>query len=425
MKRERFGKEVAAMSLVIPFRALRPAKPFVAQVAAPPYDVVNVAEARELVRNNPLSFLHVEKSEIDLPDAAGVDDPRIYDRAKENLNRMIREGVIFQEKEEAFYLYRQQMGGHIQTGIVAGVSVAEYEAGRIIRHELTRADKERERTRHIDTVGAQTGPVMLAYRRREVIDRLVARVAAGQPEYDFTAADGVGHTVWVIDDRHLIREVAEGFAGVDALYIADGHHRAAAAATVARLRRERTFLHSGGEAYHFMLGVLFSHDQLRIMDYNRAVRDLGDLTEELFLKRTGENFLVSAGFAKKAPEVPHTFGMYLGGLWYGLKARDGILREDDPIAGLDVSLLQERVLGPILGIGDPRTDPRIEFVGGIRGMGELERLVDREGFAVAFALYPPTLGQMMAVADAGKVMPPKSTWFEPKLLSGLFVHLLE
>ena len=259
MKRERFGKEVAAMSLVIPFRALRPAKPFVAQVAAPPYDVVNVAEARELVRNNPLSFLHVEKSEIDLPDAAGVDDPRIYDRAKENLNRMIREGVIFQEKEEAFYLYRQQMGGHIQTGIVAGVSVAEYEAGRIIRHELTRADKERERTRHIDTVGAQTGPVMLAYRRREVIDRLVARVAAGQPEYDFTAADGVGHTVWVIDDRHLIREVAEGFAGVDALYIADGHHRAAAAATVARLRRERTFLQQWRRGLSFHAGCPFFH----------------------------------------------------------------------------------------------------------------------------------------------------------------------
>jgi len=413
------------MSLVVPFRALRPARPFVAQVAAPPYDVLNVAEARELVRGNPFSFLHVEKSEIDIPDAAGVDDPRIYDRAKDNLSRMIREGTLFQEKAGAFYLYRQRLGGHIQTGIVAGVSIAEYEAGRIRRHELTRADKERERTRHIDAVGAQTGPVFLAYRRRKEIENLVERVAARPPEYDFTSAGGVVHTVWVIDDPDLIREVTEGFAGVDALYIADGHHRAAAAANVARLRRERNPRDRGDEAYHFMLGVLFSHDQLRIMDYNRAVRDLGGLTEELFLKRIGADFLVAGKFAGKSPEAPHTFGMYLGGAWYGLKARDGILREDDPIAGLDVSLLQERLLGPILGIGDPRTDPRIEFVGGVRGMGELERLVDQEGFAVAFALYPPTLEQMMAVADAGKVMPPKSTWFEPKLLSGLFVRLLE
>lgn len=413
------------MSLVVPFQALRPDRALVDRVAAPPYDVLNVAEAREFVRDNPLSFLHVEKSEIDISDATGAGDLRIYSRAKDNLDRLIRKKVLFREEGRAFYLYRQRMGEHVQTGIVAGVSIAEYEAGRIKRHELTRADKERERTCHIDTVGAQTGPVFLAYRADEAIDRLIARIAEGAPEYDFTAADGVVHTVWVVRDPGAIREIAEGFAGVDALYIADGHHRAAAAANVARLRKGRNPGDGEDAPYQFMLGVLFSHNQLKIMDYNRAVRDLNGLTGELFLKRVEEKFIVSRSFAGKSPREPHTVGMYLGGAWYLLKAREGILRDDNPIAGLDVSLLQEHLLGPILGIGDPRTDPRIEFIGGVRGMPELERLVEREGFAVAFSLYPPTLRQMMAVADAGEVMPPKSTWFEPKLLSGLFVHLLE
>ena len=413
------------MSRVIPFRALRPGKPGVRQVAAPPYDVLNVAEARQQVRDNPLSFLHVEKSEIDLPDAASVEDRRIYARAKENLEGMIRRGILFQEESAAFYLYRQQMGEHVQTGIVACVSIAEYETGRILRHELTRADKERERTLHIDTVGAQTGPVFLTYRKREAINRLTAPIADRPPEYDFTAADGVIHTVWVIRDPEEIREVAEGFAPVEALYIADGHHRAAAAAAVARLRSSRNPGDREEGAHHFILAVLFPHDQLRIVDYNRAVRDLNGLTEASFLKQIGEHFVISEDFTVRSPERTHEFGMYLKGGWYGLTARPEILREDDPIAGLDVSLLQENLLGPVLGIRDLRTDARIDFIGGIRGMAELERLVDLTGFAVAFSLYPPTVAQMMAVADQGKVMPPKSTCFEPKLLSGLFVHLLE
>jgi uncharacterized protein (DUF1015 family) len=384
-----------------------------------------MTEARQQVRDNPLSFLRVEKSEIDFPDAAGGEDHRIYGRAKENLKDLISKRILFQEESAAFYLYRQQIGNHIQTGIVACVSIAEYETGRIKRHEFTRDDKERERTLHIDMVGAQTGPVFLTYRGREAINRLNAQIAERPHEYDFTADGGVRHTVWVIRDPVEIREVAEGFAPVDALYIADGHHRAAAAAAVARLRSSRNPDDRGDEAHHFMLAVLFSHDQLRIMDYNRAVRDLNGLSEAAFLRQAGENFLISKDFAAKSPERRHEFGMYLGGVWHRLTARVGILCEDDPVADLDVSLLQENLLAPVLGIRDPRTDVRIDFIGGIRGMAELERLVDQTGFAVAFSLYPPTVGQMMALADAGKVMPPKSTWFEPKLQSGLFVHLLE
>jgi len=413
------------MSHVAPFRALRPTIPYAREVAAPPYDVLNVAEARQLVRDNPLSFLHVEKSEIDVPDATGVDDRRIYDRGRINLETMIRRGILLRDENPAFYLYRQRMGDRLQWGVVAGVSIAEYESGLIRRHELTRPYKERERTYNIDTIGAQTGPVFLTYRGREVINRLAARVMARPPEYDFTAPDGVDHTVWVIEDPAEIREVAEGFALVEALYIADGHHRAAAAANVARLRDERNPGNRGDEAHHLLLAVLFPQDQLRIMDYNRAVRDLNGLSPESFLQQVGDRFLVTEGFPGKSPARIHEFGMYLGGAWRRLAAREGILRDDDPVAGLDVSLLQDQLLGRVLGIRDPRTDDRIAFIGGIRGMAELERLVDSGGFAVAFSLYPPTVGQMMAVADAGKVMPPKSTWFEPKLLSGLFVHLLE
>ncbi len=412
------------MSRVVPFRAVRPAKPYVSQVAAPPYDVVNAAEARELVRDNPLSFLHVEKSEIDLPDPAGVEDRRIYERAKENLDGMIRGGILLQEQSAILCLYRQQMGERIQTGIVACTDLAEYEGGRILRHELTRADKERERTLHIDTVGAQTGPVFMVYRGRPEIDRLSARVAARSPEYDFAAEGGVRHTVWIISDPTEIRELADGFARVEALYIADGHHRAAAAANVARLRSGRSPADATEAEHRLLLSVLFPHDQPRIMDYNRAVRDLHGLTDAEFLRGVGERFRITENFAEKKPTRPHEFGMYLNGVWRRLTASAEILQEDDPVAGLDVSLLQENLLAPVLGIRDQRTDPRLEFVGGIRGMAELERLVDRAGFAVAFSLCPPTVAQMMGVADQGKVMPPKSTWFEPKLLSGLFVHLL-
>ena len=424
MPPNRFRKR-EGMSNVFPFRALRPTALFADQVASLPYDVMNVEEAKERVWDKPLNFLHVEKSEIDFPSTNGVEDSRVYERAKENLEGLVRQRILVAEDGAAFYLYRQRMGEHVQTGLVACVAIEEYERGRIRKHEFTRSDKERERTLHIDTVGAQTGPILMTYRKREEIDRLVRGVVERTPEFDFTADDDIAHTVWILRDSAEILKFREEFAPVEALYIADGHHRAAAAAAVARLRRERNPNDRGNEPYHFMLAVLYPHDQLRIMDYNRAVRDLNGLSEAMFLERVGEGFDVVDRFHDKSPRQRHEFGMYLGGRWRRLIARSRIIRNDDPIARLDVTVLQENLLMPILGVSDPRTDSRIEFVGGIRGMGELERLVDRSGFAVAFSLYPPSVGEMMAVADTGRVMPPKSTWFEPKLRSGLFVHRLE
>lgn len=413
------------MALIVPFRAVRPRKPFVKDVASYPYDVLNAEEAGRLARANPLSFLHVEKSEVDVPDAQGIDDVRIYASARKRLEAMVKRDVLFQEARPCFYLYRQVMDGRAQYGLVAGASVAEYEAGLIRRHELTRADKEVERIRHVDAVNAHTGPVFIVYRGREAINALLACEAGAPPEYDFIAEDGIGHTVWVIRDPGVGAELRREFAKVETLYIADGHHRAAAAAAVARMRRERNPVHRGDEGYNHMLGVLFPDDQVRIMDYNRVVRDLRGLAPEAFLAEVGKRFDVAPDFGAKSPEARHTFGMYLDGRWYRLAVRPGTYDERDPVAALDVSILQENLLRPLLGIDDPRTDGRIDFIGGIRGMGELERRVNRGGYAVAFSLFPPTLGEMMDVADAGRTMPPKSTWFEPKLRSGIFIHRLD
>jgi len=413
------------MSVVIPFRALRPACSFVKDVASLPYDVLNRDEARALASGNPLSFLRVEKSEIDLEPPESQAPEKIFAKARENLDNLLRQGVVFQEETPCFYIYRQRMGAHEQTGIVGCASVSEYESGLIKKHELTRADKELERTRHVDTVDAQTGPVFLTYRSTEVLDRLVEGFKAGSPEYDFTADDGIVHTVWVVSDPADVRKLAEGLKTLETLYIADGHHRAAAACSVCRSRRENNPGHRGDEPYNFFLSVIFPHSQLRIMDYNRAVRDLHGLDRETFLRKVGEKFEIRPDFSRKSPEAFHSFGMYLDGKWHQLMARKNLCDEADPIGRLDVSLLQNHLLGPVLGIMDPRTDQRIDFIGGIRGMAELERLVDSGNFAVAFSLFPTTLEQLMAVADAGLVMPPKSTWFEPKLRSGLFVHRLK
>ncbi len=412
------------MSVVIPFRALRPARSFVKDVASLPYDVLNRDEARALASGNPLSFLRVEKSEIDLEPPEGEVPEKIFAKARENLENLLSQGVMIQEETPCFYIYRQRMGDHEQTGIVGCASVAEYESGRIKKHELTRADKELERTRHVDTVNGQTGPVFLAYRSTEVLDRLVEGFKAVPPEYNFTADDGIVHTVWVVSDPTAVRNLAEGLKTLEALYIADGHHRAAAACSVCRLRREYNPDHRGDEPYNYFLSVMFPHSQLRIMDYNRAVRDLHGLDREAFLRKVKEKFEILPDFSRKSPEAFHSFGMYLGGKWHQLVARENLWNEADPIGRLDVSILQTHLLEPVLGIMDPRTDQRIDFIGGIRGMAELERLVDSGNFAVAFSLFPTTLEQLMAVADAGLVMPPKSTWFEPKLRSGLFVHRL-
>ncbi len=412
------------MSAIVPLQALRPRPQFVGDVAALPYDVLSTKEAQEIARTHPRSFLRVEKSESDLPPDIPAHDPRIYDRAHANLEELIQEGILFQDQRPSFYIYAQGMSGHKQYGLVAGISVAEYETGKIKKHELTRADKELDRIRHVDKVNAHTGPVFVTYRARPAIDCLVAEAIKTTPEYDFVTEDGFSHTVWIINKEDEIIALIKEFAQLDRLYIADGHHRAAAAAAVARRRRGQRPACPNGE-YENLLAVLFPDRQLKIMDYNRAVQDLAGLSRREFLQKCEGSFSVTPDFHEKAPQHKHEFGMYLDGRWYRLAAHADIIDEHNPISSLDVSILQERLLAPVLGINDPRRDERVAFVGGIRGMGELERLVDEGKFAVAFALYPVTVAQLMAVADADGIMPPKSTWFEPKLRSGIFIHLLE
>ena len=413
------------MARVIPFRAVRPQKKYAGEVASFPYDVLDREEGRAIVRDNPRNFLRVEKSEIDVPDEIRDDDPRVFARARENLRNFIGEGILFQEEKPCFYIYKQKAAGREQYGLVGCVSVAEYEAGLIKKHELTRVDKENERVNHIETAGAQTGLVFLLYRSREAIDRIIAAIVKAPPEYDFTTPDGVTHTAWVVCDDGTIDELKREFSKVECLYIADGHHRAASAAAVARARRGRNPAHNGAEEYNTFVATLFSHEQLKILDYNRVVKDLQGMTGQEFLDRIGEKFTVTPGFTKRSPSSPHQFGMYLQGTWYRLEANPAIYEKADLIGKLDVSILQDHLLGSVLGIKDPRTDDRIKFVGGIRGMDELERMVDQLGYAVAFSLCPPGISELIRIADAGMIMPPKSTWFEPKLRSGLFVHLID
>jgi len=413
------------MSTILPFQALRPQKRFVRAVASCPYDVLNNEEAREIVKDNPISFLHVEKSEIDLPPDADANVEHAHEIAKLNLEKLKRDGILSQEKTPCLYIYRQKSGSHEQNGIVAAVSLAEYESNHIKKHELTKADKELDRTCHVLTVNAHTGPVFMTYRAQNNIDMLVKKIIAeGDPEYDFIADDGISHTVWVISDGKDIESIKNLFAKIDTLYIADGHHRAAAAAAVRRLKMEQSQESRGDESYNYVMAVLFPHDQLQIMGYHRVVKDLYGLDDPTFIRKINEHFFVSENFMQKSPGQFHEIGMYLRGKWYKLTAKDGSYDKDDPFRVLDVSILQENVLGPVLGIQNPRTDKRIDYVGGARGMKELERLVDSGEFTVAFSLYPTSIEQVMAVSDTNKIMPPKSTWFEPKLRSGIFVHLL-
>jgi uncharacterized protein (DUF1015 family) len=413
------------MSIIIPFKAVRPPKELVRDVASYPYDIIDTEEARIITENNPRSFLHVVKSEIDLPPHVDIHDERVYRKAKENFYNFLHDGTLFQERKPCFYIYRQQMGDHRQYGIVGCASVDEYISGRIKKHELTRPDKQADRTQHITTVNAQTGPVFLAYRRRESLDVIVQEIADGVPEYDFTADDGISHTAWVVSDENTIDIIQKEFLAIDALYIADGHHRAASAAAVAQIRRAENPDYSGHEEFNYMMAVIFPGNQLKVLAYNRVVKDLNTLSEADFMDNVKEKFVVTGNFMNKVPEQLHDFGMYIKGSWYQLKAKEDTYKDRDAIGALDVSIIQDHLLGPILGIGDVRTDERIIFVGGIRGVKELERLVDSGECAVAFSLYPTTLTQLADVADAGELMPPKSTWFEPKLRSGIFVHLLD
>lgn len=408
------------MARLEPFRGMRPPQKLVREIAAPPYDVVDRTEAERMAKGNPRSFFHVSRPEIDLGLHVDEHDDAVYAKGRENLEAFIREGWLRRDEQPVFYLYRQTMGAHTQTGLVAAASVEEYDRNLILKHELTRADKEDDRTRHVDELGGNDEPVFLTYRARKEIDALVAEGTARPPEYDFESDDAVKHTFWVVPVE-LGERLRQAFAqSVDKLYIADGHHRSAAASRVRKLRRDR----GAGEGGHdFFLTVVFPHDQMQILDYNRVVRDLNGLDERTFLQRINEKFEVYDAPDKK-PGQARTFRMYLGGKWWALEAKPGS-HPDTPVGTLDVSILQQNLLAPVLGIGDPRTDTRIQFVGGIRGVGELERLVDSGDFAVAFALFPTSLDELMAIADAGEIMPPKSTWFEPKLRSGLVLHPFE
>jgi len=410
------------MATVKPFKAVRPDRKCAAKVAELPYDVMNREEAYEMAKGNPHSFLRVDKAEIDLDISVDPYDPRVYAKARENLNKLITDKILIQDKSDCFYIYRLTMDGRGQYGLVACASIDEYLDGTIKKHELTLEAKERDRIRHVDILDANTGPIFLAYREKPEIDAVVADWTAGhEPAYDFASADNIGHTVWVIDDMAVIARIRELFAAVPGLYIADGHHRNASAVKVGLMRRE-AYGNDPGAEYNFYLSVIFPANQLKILSYNRVVKDLNGLGEDAFIDKLKENFTI-AGQACLPPGNRHGFSMYLNKKWYLLTARDSIIPAD-AVGALDVSILQNAVLTPLLGISDPRTDKRIKFVGGIRGLKELEKMVDSGAYAAAFAMYPTSLGELMDVADSGLIMPPKSTWFEPKLRSGLFIHLL-
>ncbi|MDR3364970.1 MAG: DUF1015 family protein [Clostridiales Family XIII bacterium] len=413
------------MVKIRPFRAVRPAEGYAGKVAALPYDVMTSEEAREMAGGNPYSFLHIDRAEIDLPPGADPYSPEAYARARANFERMAAEGVFAQDAAPRFYVYRLTMDGRPQTGLVGCASIDDYEAGIIKKHELTRADKEEDRVRHVDALDANTGPIFLASGENARLSALMDETAQAAPVYDFTAEDGVRHEAWLCGAA-ANDEIKDIFADMDALYIADGHHRCASAARVGKLRRAQNPGYTGEEEFNFFLAVVFPKDQLEILGYNRAVKDLNGLPVAAFLEKLREKFEVAPcekGGGPAQPKEKHTFGLYVDGEWYVLRARPGLADESDPVARLDVSLLQDNVLAPILGIEDPRTDKRIDFIGGIRGLSELERRVNTD-MAAAFALYPTTMDDLMGIADAGLIMPPKSTWFEPKLRSGLFVHKL-
>ncbi len=414
------------MAIFKPFRALRPTPEYAHKVAALPYDVMNSEEAKEMVKDNPYSFLHIDKAEIDLPEGTYLYSDEVYAKAKDNLIKYENEGILKEDDTPCFYIYRQIMNGRAQTGLVGCACVDDYINNHIRKHELTRADKEADRIRHVDTCDANTGPIFLCYKGKSDVDNIIAKYTSCEPVYDFVTDDGIGNTVWVISDTEDCKAISLILENAGDFYIADGHHRCASAVNVAKMRREQNPNYNGTEEFNFFLAVLFPADTLEIMDYNRVVKDLNGNSPEDFIAEISEKFFVEDAPCEGAyhPEEKHTFGMYMGKKWYKLTAKEGTFEPNDPVDQLDVSILQKNLLTPVLGIGDPRTDKRIDFIGGIRGLGELERLVDG-GMAVAFSMYPTTLDDLMAIADANLIMPPKSTWFEPKLLSGLFIHKLK
>ncbi len=413
------------MAIIKPFKAVRPKTELASQVASLPYDVMNTREAREMAKGNPFSFLHVSRAEIDFPENTDEHSQEVYNKAKENFFQFISDGVLFQEDKPLLYIYAQVMNGRRQIGLVASSSVEDYFNDVIKKHEFTRPEKEEDRIRHMETVQAHVGPIFLTYPKNKSVDEIVNGIVSSQkPDYDFTAADNVQHTVWVVNNENQIAQLISLFENeIPFTYIADGHHRTASAAKVGLKLKSLNPNHNGTEEYNFFLSVLFPDEQLAIMDYNRTVKDLNGLRNEEFLEKVSSRFNVQrSSFETVKPSSLHEFGMYLNGAWYKLEAKSEFIKQD-PIGILDVTILQENILEPLLGIKDVRTDKRIDFVGGIRGLKELERRVDSGEMKVAFALFPVSLRQLMDIADSGNVMPPKSTWFEPKLRDGLFSHL--
>jgi len=407
----------AFMASIKPFAALRPKPELAARICELPYDVMSSDEARQMAAGNPLSFLHVSKPEIDLPPSTDLYAPEVYTKGRENFQKLIADGALRQDVQPCFYLYRQVMGQHSQVGLVAAASCEEYLKGIIKKHELTRPDKEDDRVRHIETLNSQTGPVFLTYRAVAALDGLFSRKIQEKPDIDFTGNDGVRHTAWVIADAPSIQLVEQEFARIPFLYIADGHHRSAAAGRVFQSRK------GSGHSARF-LTVIFPHNQMQILPYNRVLKDLNGLTTAALLEKLDGVFVLQKNSGRARPERKHELGFYLEGAWHTLTFREHFARTKDPIEKLDVTLLQNYVLGPLFGIDDPRTSKRINFVGGIRGTAELEKLVNGGGYACAFSMFPTSIEDLMAIADAGGIMPPKSTWFEPKLRDAMFCHMI-
>ena len=414
------------MAKVKPFRGVRPPKELITEVASRPYDVLNSEEARKEAEGNPKSLYHIIKPEIDFEPGTDEHAPQVYDKAVENFNAFQSNGWLVQDDKEHYYIYAQTMDGRTQYGIVIAANVDDYMEERIKKHELTRRDKEEDRMKHVRINNANIEPVFFAFHDNEVLQNVIDTVTKGEPEYDFVAEDGFGHTFWVIDDEKTINTITEAFAKIPNLYIADGHHRTAAAALVGNEKAKANPNHKGDEEYNYFLAVAFPASHLKIIDYNRVVKDLNGLSDEEFLKKLEENFIVEEkGTEIYTPEKLHNFTLYLGGKWYSLTAKEGRYDDNDPIGALDVTVSSNLILRDILGIHDLRSDKRIDFVGGIRGLGELKRRVDSGEMKVALGLYPVTMDQLMTIADTGNIMPPKTTWFEPKLRSGLVIHKLD
>lgn len=413
------------MAIIRPFKAYRPIKEHVKDIAALPYDVMSSKEARGMVKNNKYSFLHVDRAEVNLDESVGEYDKVVYDTAKKVLENMIEEGLYIQEKAPAIYIYQQIMDGRGQKGIVCCTSVDDYINNIIKKHERTRLLKEIDRVNHVDICNANTGPIFLTYRNNNEISSIVEEWTKKEPVYDFISEDGNGHRVWIIDDNIVIEKLVKLFKSIKYLYIADGHHRSASAVKVALKRRKQLGKYTGNEEFNYFLSIIYPDTELKVFDYNRTVKDLNGLSEEEFFSKVEESFYLSKSESNKpvSPKNKHEFGMYMNKQWFILRAKDGSFDESNPIDSLDVSILQNNLLNPILGISDPTKSERIEFIGGIRGVKELENRADND-MKVSFSMYATTIDDIMNVADSGKTMPPKSTWFEPKPRSGIFIHKL-